>query len=120
MNCKYYNPHMKVIREYCRTLYGLDGCGAGGLLHVLLDDDNVNDSCISLCLKECLRHPEEPESKLGILICEEYLKLNIRERCVMDSLWCGYDIDNWKCTGDCETCELMSNLEWLSEEEKRQ
>lgn len=118
--CKYYNPHMQTIREYCRALYKLEGCGCGGNLHILLDDDNINDSCIVFCLKECLRNPEAPESNLGILICEEYLKLTIQERSVMDSLWCDMDVENWPCTGNCETCELMSSLEWYEGETLRE
>lgn len=119
MSCKYYNPHMLKIREYCSALYKLEGCGCGGMLHILLDDDNINDHSIAFCLKECLRHPEEPESKLGILICEEYLKLTIQERSVMDSLWNGMPVEDYPCCGDCENCKLM-DLEWYSEAEKRE
>ena len=120
MSCKYYNPHMDTILEYCKALYHLDDCGCGGNLHILLDDDNINDQCIVFCLKQCLRNPESPESTLGVLICEEYLRLSIQERSVMDSLWCGYDVKNYICTGNCETCGLMSGLEGYTEETLRQ
>ena len=43
MDCKYYNKHLNTICEYVRCLYSLEGCVSGGLLHILLDDDNYDD-----------------------------------------------------------------------------
>lgn len=80
MKCQYYTKHLETIFGYIKCLYEIEGCGAGGLLHILLDDDNLDDSSISYCLAECIKHPEREESKLGALICEEYLKLNEHER----------------------------------------
>lgn len=100
--CRYYNPHLATIREYIRCLYSLEGCEAGGLLHILLDDGNCNDGNIAFCWKECIQHPECEESKIGQLICEEYMKLSMPER----RLLCSYD---WYCLREecnCAKCYI--------------
>lgn len=102
--CKYYNPHLKTVQEYIKCLYNLEGCrGSGGLLHILLDDDNIEDDYIAFCWKECIQHPECEESKIGQLICEEYMKLNMPERRLLSS--CG-----WHCLRDecnCDECYIQ-------------
>lgn len=98
--CQFYTPHMETLLKYCNTLYSLKGCGSGGLLHILLDDDNIDDESICYCLKECLLHPEKEESALGILICHEYLKMPIEDRMIFDELWCGWD-------GECKNCPVV-------------
>lgn len=82
---------MDTIREYIGALYNLEGCSAGGLLHILLDDDNYNDDDICWCLKECLNHPEREESKkIGKLICEEYLSLPMEKMRLLCSTYIGH------------------------------
>ena len=107
--CKYYDSHLETIAEYIRCLYNLDGCCTGGLLHVLLDDDNYDDKNILLCLKKCLLNPEKEESKIGQLICEEYLKLTIQQR----RLLCKPYINGGYCLEKCEKCfvEIGNGLE---------
>ena len=112
--CKYWNPHMNTVLEYCRCLYKIDGCGAGGSLHILLDDDNYDTDSVVFCLKECLAHPEKEESELGRMICEEFLKMSIKERILFLNVWTGRVI---RCeeTGkvNCEDCEEV--YDWLSD-----
>ena len=108
--CIYYKPHFETILRYCECLYKISGCGAGGLLHILLDDDNIDDDSIIYCLKECMIHPEKEESKIGILICEEYLKLSIEERYLLNNLWTGRKpecINPNRCT--CKHCEMITD-----------
>lgn len=102
--CKYHKPHMDILKQYCTLLYTLDGCGAGGMLHIVLDDNNIDDDDIYYCLKECVHHPEKPEAVLGTLICNEYLKMTKEERLVFDWYWCGSDLE---CCGNCEKCEYL-------------
>lgn len=111
--CKYFNNHMKTLKAYCECLYKLDGCGAGGLLHILLDDNNYTDHDILFCMAECLKHPEQEESKLGILICEEYLNMSMKERTIFDWFWCGSDLSCEQNHAGCENCEMIdwSDLE---------
>lgn len=108
--CKYYDKHLDTIREYIGCLYDLEGCETGGLLHILLDDDNYDDDDIAFCLKECLQHPEREESKIGQLICEEYLKLSMEHR----RLLCSTYIGHWSCLnkGNCEQCFICCGDEF--------
>jgi len=53
-------PDRETAREhFCilyDALYKFDGCGAGGNLHILTDDNNTKDSCIEFLdkwLSEC-------------------------------------------------------------------
>ncbi len=39
----------KLIKEY----YSMPGNAAGGNCHVVLDDNNINDYCIALCIERC-------------------------------------------------------------------
>ena len=111
MTCKYYKPEMDVLLAYCQCLYTLPDCGAGGYLHILLDDNNYDNECINYCLNECLNHPEWVGSELGILICHRYLQLNMRERSVFDWYWSGHNLDcHSKTPGVCyEDCELIKD-----------
>lgn len=84
---KYYKPRMKTLLEYCKCLYQLEGCSCGGNLHILLDDDNIETDDILFCLNECITHPEDEDSDLGILICKEYLKLSDKERELFQDMW---------------------------------
>lgn len=78
--CKYYNKHLETIRAYISCLYELEDCGCGGLLHVMIDDNNIEDSIVKWTLEQCEQHPECEESELGKLICGEFLKLSMEER----------------------------------------
>lgn len=109
--CKYYNKHLETIKKYISCLYELDGCSSGGLLHILLDDDNLEDDDIAYCLRECLRNPEREESKIGKLICEEFLRLPMEQR----RLLCSTYIGHWSCfnNGNCENCFVQTGEESL-------
>ena len=105
--CKYYTPHLETVKKYVKCLYQIEGCSCGGLLHILLDDDNYEDEDILFCLKECLNHPEREESKLGILICEEYLKLSMPQRTMLDNMING--MNDVTCLGYtiCDICPIV-------------
>lgn len=111
-NCMFFNKDMIALKRLCKTLYSLEGCGAGGNLHILLDDDNYDDDSILWCLEECLKHPEHPSSMIGIVICHEYLKMSMQERIIFDWYWNGADVE---CSFEqaihgCHKCEYMENL----------
>ena len=63
MTCKYFDKKLEVIQAYIKCLYSIDGCETGGMLHILLDDDNYNDECIAFCLGECLKKSIKTRSK---------------------------------------------------------
>lgn len=79
-HCRHYNKHLDTIREYISCLYHLDGCGTGGLLHIVLDDGNLEDNHIQWCLEQCEANPDQEEAEIGKLICKELLKLPMQQR----------------------------------------
>ena len=107
-NCKHYNKHLDTIKAYINCLYRLEGCCTGGLLHILLDDDNIEDHHIQWCLEECEKHPEEEESEIGKLICKEYLKLTIPERRL---LFHNLYLYTGGCDRDCKNCFVETGEE---------
>lgn len=114
--CKYYTPHFKTIRELISCLYSLEGCCCGGLLHILVDDNNYEDHHITFCMQECLNHPEREESKLGLLICEEILKLSMNERHILFySMDLGLDEITCHDSHDCNVCEYIKYMMWTEE-----
>ena len=108
--CKYYSPHLETVRAYIGCLYDIKGCEAGGMLHILLDDDNLDDDSILWCLKECLNHPEKEETQIGKLICEEYLRLSMQERRLLTRDYV-YDFRCW-CHAGCQNCDVETGEGW--------
>lgn len=109
--CKYYSEHLNTVAEYISCLYSLDGCSCGGLLHILLDDDNYDDNSIMFCLRECILHPEREESKIGKLICEEYLRLPMEQRRMLTRHDLGYQ-SCFKRGACCEECFIQIGDEY--------
>lgn len=79
-SCRYYDKHIDTIRSYINCLYSLEGCGTGGLLHIVTDDGNVEDKDILWCFDECSKHREKEEHMIGMIICLELIKLPIEKR----------------------------------------
>lgn len=61
---------MQKAIEAIIKLYGTDGGLCGGYAHIVFDDDNIEDSHIDWCIKEC----------------EDYDKYGIGEPCRIASL----------------------------------
>lgn len=102
--CKYFTPHMNTIRELIACLYNLEGCGCGGLAHIVVDDDNIDDDSIKWVLEYCDEEENKDCTERGLvkLICEELLKLNMKERTLLFS---GYYSDCF-CDENCENCPI--------------
>lgn len=119
MTCKYFKPYMRTLREIVDQYYKFDRCGAGGPLHVLLDDDNYDIHTVHFCLKECFKELNTPEKDrvyghsnevyiLGIMICNEYAKMSLEERAVFDAYKNGQVVN--ECEVDCSMCSLLGGL----------
>lgn len=99
-NCKFYNKHIDTVRAYIDCLYQITGTYNAGLLHVMIDDKNIEDVFVNWTMKRCETENEE-ESEIGKLICEEFLKLSMEERWLVVE-----DIDNIMCyTICCPNCD---------------
>ena len=111
--CKYHKPRLDTLLEYCKCLYKLEGCSCGGKLHIFLDDNNYSTDDVLFCLNECVTHPEEEESELGILICKEFLKLNECERKLFMKMWNGWEVPDCITYNFCEYCPYMTEEPYL-------
>lgn len=125
--CKYYKPYMDILKNIVGKYYKLDGCGAGGPLHVLLDDGNYGLHTVHFCMDTCFEALADPKNDrlgyskevylLGIMICNEYAKMSLEERAVFDSYSCGNELE---CCGKCDECRFLDeHYEWIKEKEQR-
>ena len=103
--CKYYKPEFETLIKLVDLLYSIDGCEAGGPLHILLDDGNISDADIAFCIKECIARPVDSVAHIGILICYEYLKMTPAERDAFEWYRRHEELD---CTAsDCSRCAVL-------------
>lgn len=116
--CKYYRPEMAVLGKYCEELYGLPNCGAGGPLHILLDDNNYDDHSLEFCRKYCEEHSTGKEYQIAMKILDIYSEMNIIERTVFDWIWCGRSA-LCETPGKCETCDMIE-IPWYIEEKQNE
>lgn len=112
--CKYHNPKMDELLSYYKRLYKLPGCGAGGCLHILLDDDNYDDDSLKFCRDYCAEHAEGEERELANKILDMYEAMSLTERTVFDWYLNGNDL---KCPDPtkCETCDLCEIPDYMEE-----
>lgn len=97
-----WNPKAQVIARLIDVLYDLDGCGCGGLCHIVTDDQNLYDDNLQFVIREC-HNPENDnrvEKELCSLICELLLQLSFEQRAIIFLLidYYGYncvDEDIW-------------------------
>ena len=114
MNCKYYKPEMSTLLLLCKQLYSLPGCGAGGCLHILLDDNNYDDHSLAFCREYCEKNAEGKERITAMRILDIYSSLSIKERVLFDNLWNGYVIECHNPV-NCDKCELIEIPWWIEE-----
>lgn len=116
MYCKYCRPEMAVLGKYCEELYGLPNCGAGGCLHILLDDNNYADEDLEWCREYCEKNATGKEYEIAMKILDIYSEMNIVERTVFDWIWNGRS-PLCETPGKCETCDLIE-IPWYIEEKQ--
>ena len=102
--CKYYTEKMSQLVDKCRKLYQYPGWSSGGELHIILDDDNLEDEDLNHCYTNCRKRILEPVCALGADICLDLLEITMTERVIFNWLWNGWD---GVCTNeDCDSCEF--------------
>jgi hypothetical protein len=103
MECKYWTTEAKRVCVLVKVLYEELGERAGGLLHIVLDDGNLEDEHIQWCIEYCNR--EENANRIDKDICFEIaqrmLRLNYIERVLVYYQW-----DTKFCGGDCTKCVI--------------
>lgn len=106
--CNYYTDHLEILRSLISALYDLDGCACGGLGHVVIDEDNIDDESIKSTIEYCDEEQNKDRNERGLvkLICEELLKLSMQERVLLFSTY--YGLVN--CNNDCENCNIYKGI----------
>nr|DAL27842.1 MAG TPA_asm: hypothetical protein [Caudoviricetes sp.] len=100
--CKYYTEKMSQLVDNCRKLYQYPGWSAGGELHIILDDCNLEDDDIQYCYNLCQKRIVEPAAALGYGICVDLINMSMTERVIFNWIWNGWD---GVCDSDsCESC----------------
>ena len=72
-------PEINELVALCKEYYQLSGNSAGGNLHIVLDDGNVNDEAINLCLEASQANSDGR----GYLICRKIMKLSEKQRNIL-------------------------------------
>ena len=69
-------PTVPDVLPLVHAYYALPGNGAGGNLHIVLDDGNVDDSSVRFCLTQARERGDEP----GIILAEALLLMSRTQR----------------------------------------
>ena len=110
MECIYWTKEVKRVCILVKVLYEELGESTGGLLHIVLDDGNLEDKHIQWCIEYCNR--EENANRIDKDICLEIahrmLGLNYIERILVYYQW-----DAMFCGDDCTKCVITrEDDEW--------
>ncbi len=61
-------PTVPQVVPIARAYYGLPGNGVGGSLHIVLDDENVQDSHVDFCIQQAVDTCDHPGYMLGCIL----------------------------------------------------
>lgn len=109
MKCKYWNENIERVKLLVEVLYDDLGECTGGLLHIVLDDGNLEDEHILWCMANC--NSRENSDRHDRFLCErignELLNLNMEERRLVYQSSCA-----WNCKGECDSCPIVTGYVW--------
>ena len=119
---------MKTLKQIVENYYKIEGCGCGGPLHILLDDDNYDMGSVSFCIDHCFdilnsetnygTDYSDTVCLLGIMICNEYSKMSLEERATFDVYLCGQSMECFTGGNGCADCGVLGDLyDFMLEEE---
>ena len=109
INCKYENDMVIYVNKLVELLYeDLKEC-CGGMLHIVLDDGNLDDDDIQWCIGNC--NKPENENKIDKYICLEIahkmLKMTMEQRRLVY-----YKNGRFECCIDCQECVIEHEEEY--------
>jgi hypothetical protein len=110
MKCKYWTVEAKRVCVLVKVLYDELGEGAGGMLHIVLDDGNLDDDDIQWCIEYCNReeNADRHDKDLCLEIAHRMLELSREERMLIYYQW-----DKEFCDGECAECVIeREDDEW--------
>jgi len=96
-----YNERYNILAELIGLLYDISGCAVGGMLHVIVDDDNIYTSAINIIYDDIISGKDDLykgiEKYLAKAILEYLMELSIWERiCLFAMLEYMYDEQPWR------------------------
>ena len=74
--CKAGDLSVESVSRLIKVFYGFSGNGAGGNLHLVLDDKNISKDNIAYCL-ECSIAEDD---KLSEALCRMLLRMNYKDK----------------------------------------
>ena len=103
MRCIYWAEDVARVNLLIEILYNDLQESAGGLLHIVLDDGNLDDEDIRWCLDWCDREENKhrPDRLLCKRIANELLGLTMEQRRLVY-----YGEVGLKCKRDCDECPI--------------
>ena len=109
MKCKYWNENIERVKLLVEVLYDDLEEYTGGLLHIVLDDGNLEDGDILWCMANC--NSQENLGRHDRFLCErianELLNLSMEERRLLYQQSWGMN-----CDSNCDTCPIMTGNIW--------
>ena len=106
MNCKYWTQEVGEIVSLIKELYKKEP--AGGMLHIVVDDGNLEDEHLQWCIDYCNR--EENANRHDKLMCldiaNRMLELTYEQRVLVY-----YMEMSFECKGDCMKCAVERVIE---------
>lgn len=76
--------------ELIIQFYMLDDCGAGGVLHIVTDDWNLEDEHLQFCRENAEKVSDYDQKDLAIRILDLMDGMNLQERASAMALFDGY------------------------------
>ena len=111
MKCKYWTEEVEIVVSLIKELYKSEL--AGGMLHIIVDDGNVEDEHIKWCIDYCnqAENNERSDKALCLEIANKMLHLNYEQR-----ILAYYMSHRFQCNGNCEQCvvhrEIVGDYWW--------
>lgn len=108
--CKHNSDEVDYVLKLAALLYEDLGECCGGMLHIVLDDGNLDDDDIQWCIDRC-NHEENKDRDdkyLCLEIAHKMLRMDEYERRLV---YYG-DGRNFYCDGECENCVIENDEDY--------
>ena len=111
MNCKYWSQDVDDVVELIKELYKIEG--AGGMLHIVVDDGNLETDHIQWCIDYCNQeeNADRRDKELCLKIAHKMLQMSYEKRVIAY-----YMSHRFQCNGNCEQCavhrEIIGDYWW--------
>ena len=103
MKCIYWTKEVEEVCKLVKTLYEDMGERAGGMLHIVLDDCNIDDDDLQWCIEYCNReeNADRHDKSICLEIAHRMLNLSKEQRLLIYYQW-----DGEFCSDNCDECVI--------------